>query len=257
MNVLITSGGTSEKIDSVRSISNISTGKLGSLLALNFSEQPDIKKIYYICSNLAIKPQSEKIEIIIANNVSDVEISIKNLLDSTDIDIIVHSMAISDYYVKNVTSTNNLIEEIIFKLDVQNQLDSQSIKSLITSSLREPKMAINRSNKISSDLEDIIVYMEKTPKIIKHFHLISPKSILVGFKLLDNVPLESLIESGYKILTENKCNFVLVNDLKDIKDKQHIGYLIDENKKYIQYSNKTKIAEAIVTATINERRKEI
>ena len=37
INVLITSGGTVEKIDAVRGITNFSTGKLGSLLAESFS----------------------------------------------------------------------------------------------------------------------------------------------------------------------------------------------------------------------------
>lgn len=37
MRVLITAGGTSEKIDNVRSITNHSTGRLGCLIAEKFS----------------------------------------------------------------------------------------------------------------------------------------------------------------------------------------------------------------------------
>ena len=36
MNILITSGGTSEKIDQVRSITNHSTGQLGKMIAERF-----------------------------------------------------------------------------------------------------------------------------------------------------------------------------------------------------------------------------
>ena len=38
MNILITSGGTSEKIDQVRSITNHSTGQLGKIISKRFLE---------------------------------------------------------------------------------------------------------------------------------------------------------------------------------------------------------------------------
>jgi len=77
----------------------------------------------------------------------------------------------------------------------------------------------------------------------------------VGFKLLDNVPLDTLIDNGFQILTQNKCSFVLANDLKDITAERHIGYLIDKQKHYTRYSNKAEIANAIVSAAIKERLK--
>jgi len=224
MNVLITSGGTSEKIDAVRSISNMSTGTLGSILALKYAELPDVENIFYICSNSAVKPHDGKVKIIIADNVSSLEIAIKELLNNARIDIIVHSMAVSDYRVKSVTS------------------------------LKNPELKINRDDKIDSDTGDIILILERTPKIISLFQSLSPKATLVGFKLLDNVPLETLIDNGFRILTENKCSFVFANDLKDIDKEKHTGYLIDRNKNYTQYTGKANIADAIVTATVNERK---
>ena len=41
MNTLITSGGTSEKIDRVRSITNHSTGQLGKIIAETFLNKGD------------------------------------------------------------------------------------------------------------------------------------------------------------------------------------------------------------------------
>jgi len=82
---------------------------------------------------------------------------------------------------------------------------------------------------------------------------LSPGSTLVGFKLLDNVELETLIDRGFDVLTKNECSFVLANDLKEITSENHIGYLIDKDKNITQYMSKSDIAAAIVSATIRER----
>ena len=62
MNVLVTSGGTTENIDTVRRISNMSTGKLGSLIAERFADEPNVERVFYICSKTALKPQTGKLE---------------------------------------------------------------------------------------------------------------------------------------------------------------------------------------------------
>ena len=260
MNVLITSGGTTEKIDAVRNISNISTGKLGSLIADRFADESGIEKIFYICGNTAIKPQIGKAEIIYADNVSSLANAIQEALNHTSIDIIVHGMAVSDYRVRSVTSAAALAGMIVSnidKIDEVRRLDHQdaiaAVMSLINNA--EPVFAkgAGGNGKICSDMEDMLLLMERTPKIISLFQQLSPQSTLVGFKLLDNVPPETLIDRGFQILTQNKCSFVLANDLRDIAAERHIGYLIDRHKNYTRYSGKMEIANAIVSAAINER----
>jgi len=119
--------------------------------------------------------------------------------------------------------------------------------------LKNPESSISGSGKIRSDMEDMLLFMERTPKIISLFQSLSPGSTLVGFKLLNNAPLETLIDRGFQILTQNKCSFVLANDLKDITGGRHIGYLIDKRKSFTRYASKTDIAAAIVSAAIGER----
>jgi hypothetical protein len=55
MNIIITAGGTNEKIDNVRMITNLGTGKLGSIIADKFYEDYNelIENLFYICSNQA------------------------------------------------------------------------------------------------------------------------------------------------------------------------------------------------------------
>ena len=228
MNVLITAGGTTERIDSVRSISNISTGKLGSLIADCFSADNAVEKIFYICSKTAIKPESNKVEFLCIDSVSDLEAAVREVLSNTSIDIIIHSMAVSDYKVKSVTTLASLLEK--------------------------SKSAVSREGKINSDVDDMVLLMERTPKIISLFQTLSQSATLVGFKLLDNAALTTLIDKGYELLIKNKCSFVLANDLKDITDEKHTGYLIDKEKNFTKYINKPDIAAAIVTAALNERK---
>ena len=48
--IIITAGGTSEKIDNVRKITNSSTGKLGMTIANYLLKENNDLLIYYICS---------------------------------------------------------------------------------------------------------------------------------------------------------------------------------------------------------------
>lgn len=54
LNIVITSGGTSEYIDAVRKITNSGTGKLGSIIAEQISKNENINKIFYIYTTKAI-----------------------------------------------------------------------------------------------------------------------------------------------------------------------------------------------------------
>jgi phosphopantothenate-cysteine ligase len=162
-------------------------------------------------------------------------------------------MAVSDYRVRSVTSVVALAESVASRLDEFENLDSQSASAAIASLFKAAESSVGANGKISSNMDDMLLFMETTPKIISLFQSLSPQSTLVGFKLLDHAPHETLIDRGFQILTQNKCSFVLANDLRDVTDERHIGYLIDRDKNYKQYSSKAAVADAIVSATINER----
>ncbi len=56
MKVLITAGGTTEKIDQVRAITNHSTGRLGQALADHLAANPDTT-VDYVTTRQALKPE--------------------------------------------------------------------------------------------------------------------------------------------------------------------------------------------------------
>ena len=257
LNILVTSGGTIENIDTVRSISNMSSGKLGSMIAEKFAGEPDVEKVFYVCGKNSLKPETDKLEVIYVDSVASLENAVKEVLKKASIDIIIHSMAVSDYRVKSVTSSVNLADSVLSNLNILEGLGEQEAKAALALSIGKSESIIHGDGKISSDVDDMILFMERTPKVISLFQTLSPKSTLVGFKLLDNVPRETLIDKGFQILTQNKCGFALANDLSEIKGERHVGYLIDRDKNYARYETKTEIADAIVSATMREKGRKI
>lgn len=96
--IIITSGGTSEKIDDVRTITNISSGRLALSICLNIRQTMENVHIYYLCSETALKPS------ILIPDISIIKVGdTKSLTDAISIlkDIkpcaVIHSMAVSDY----------------------------------------------------------------------------------------------------------------------------------------------------------------
>jgi len=223
--VIITGGGTSEKIDSVRAISNLSTGRLASLTALKLSAAKEYE-IEYLCSKNALKPEGDHIKISICDDTQAVYDRLEELCKENDIYGIVHAMAISDYRVKYACNLEDL----------------NGVTSLEE---RMGAVALDRRDKLSSDIEKLVLMLEKTPKIISYLRKWAPKAKIIGFKLLHDVSKEELISVGYKLLEKNKCDFVFANDSVNIYGDKHLAYCIDAQKNYQQLNTKQQIAEKI------------
>ncbi len=234
--IIITAGGTSERIDNVRKITNSSSGKLGCTIAEKLIElkNDEIDKIYYICSKNSYKPSDKKIEIIEIFDTKDLENTIKKLLTEEKINYFIHSMAVSDYTVDYVTTAERLAENI-------GASKSENIVDLICNN----KDIINE-NKISSNEENLIIKLKKTPKIISIIKEMSPQTFLVGFKLLDGVSEDKLLDVAIKLKDKNKCDLVVANDLSNIKNGNHKAFIIRKDNSYINANNKEEIAIKLV-----------
>ena len=173
MKIVITAGGTSERIDDVRTITNSSTGSLGFAIGTAFAAEEKIETIYYLHGKRAVWPDDEKVVPIEIGGVMDLEDNLTKVLTENKIDAVIHAMAVSDYMVHQVTT-------------------------------------------------------------------------LVGFKLLSGVPHEELIDVGYRLLQKNKCDFVMANDLREIGNGMHKGYLIHTDKTYDSMNTNEEIAAMIV-----------
>ena len=238
MNIVITAGGLSEHIDNVRKITNSSTGKLGLLIAEEFLKYDNIDNIYYICPRKTFKPNNKKVNIIEVDGAYDTKSTIEKILKNNNIDIFIHSMAITDYTVDYVTSQYYL-NEIYDK--------SKSIYEMFD------KAKKYTDTKIASNIDNLILVLKPTPKIISIIKRISPKTTLVGFKLLDDVEESELIKVATKLKDKNKCDYVIANDLANIKNGNHKVLLIDSLDNIDTIYGKENISKKLVKRLIQDK----
>ena len=221
MKILVTSGGTSEAIDRVRSITNHSTGRLGLVIT-----EALIKAGYEVClitTSHAIKPASHpNLKIIEIKNTLDLLEEMRNLVK--DYQVLIHSMAVSDYTPVYMTS----IDEVQASQDLSKFLTRQ-----------------NTESKISSKEDAQILFLKKKPKIISLVKEWNPKIHLIGFKLLVDVTMDHLIDVARESLKKNQADIIVANDLTQINSDQHLAYLVEKNDYQTAYS-KQEIAELII-----------
>ena len=221
MKILVTSGGTSESIDRVRSITNHSTGRLGLIIT-----EALIKAGHEVClitTSQAVKPASHpNLKIIEIKNTLDLLEEMRNLVK--DYQVLIHSMAVSDYTPVYMTS----LDEVQASQDLSKFLTKQ-----------------NTESKISSKEDAQILFLKKNPKIISLVKEWNPKIHLIGFKLLVDVTKDHLIDVARESLKKNQADIIVANDLNQINSEQHLAYLVEKNDYQTAYS-KQEIAELII-----------
>ena len=60
-NIIITAGPTNERIDAVMKITNMSTGKLGAIVADELLQEESLGRLFYLSPKLALKPKIESV----------------------------------------------------------------------------------------------------------------------------------------------------------------------------------------------------
>ena len=221
MHILITSGGTSEAIDSVRSITNHSTGSLGKILA----EMALTKghQVTLITTPTALKPDPHpQLRLLLIQNVEELLTQMKTEVPHHQ--FLIHAMAVSDYTPVYMTG----LEEVE---------KAQDLHSFIHRENQEPK--------ISSKEEYQVLFLKKNLKIISLVKEWNPAIQLIGFKLLVDVSSAELIQVARESLVKNHASMIVANDLTKIHNGQHQAYLVTDDQ-VLEASTKTEIAEAIL-----------
>lgn len=221
--VLITAGGTLEKIDDVRSIQNTGSGRLGSLIADAFHKAS--YDVHYVCSEKAHRPQSE-VEIFSIQGVLDLETEMAKLLEKHRYDAVIHSMAVSDFFVDKVYS-----ESSVYAQEWEALTDA----------------------KISSE-EGVFLHLRPAPKVIRLIKDKQPETLLFGFKLLSGASDDDLKEAAEKQIASVGSDFVIANHAEKIQGDHHEAFIFDRNLHIIgECEDKASIAEAILKI-VKERR---
>ena len=229
-NILITAGPTNEYIDEVMKITNMSTGRLGIELTKEFlNEGANVTLIatrsvfrngLFERYQLEKKDNLKKISIETTDDMFNaLENESKNIYD-----LVIHSSAVGDYKPEFSFRMEDMADEISRAI-----VDGKITRDEVLNILTNPKCKVNDDTKISSYEPNLTVKLTLTTKLISNLRKWYPNAVLVGFKLLENVPKEHLIEVAKKLCIKNNMDYIIANDLHDLRNGEHLSFLVNEN----------------------------
>ena len=196
MNVLITGGGCSEKIDNVRSITNFSSGKTALLIAKTIQDLDPAAAVDFLLAESAVQPKAPADNVTVQkfSSCEDLQKLLKEQLTSNSYDLIFHAAAVSDYTVQSVVADGK-------------------------------EFTPGKISKFSG-AEKLLVKLKKNPKLLESIPPLAKKknaaARVVGFKLTSDASQEERAAAVQKLFAvKNPPDFVISNDLSEITPKSH------------------------------------
>lgn len=194
MRVLITSGATREPVDSVRFLTNLSSGVTGARIADYFTGKGcEVSFLRGIQSEKPLKfCQIENFDT--CQNLQD---QIKEQLSLKNYDAVIHLAAVSDYTVDKVR-----VGEREFEAPVTQKIDSG---------------------------ESLDLVLKKNPKIIDHIRSFfqTPTTKLVGFKLTSRIPRADIEKAVFELFPRAGVDFVVHNMVDDLLEGRRVFEVFD------------------------------
>lgn len=192
--VLVVSGGTLERIDDVRSITNTSSGKTGAMIAstlygLGFD-------VSFLSAKAGAKPEIE-CDTHEFKDFKSLEIQLEKLLEIHEFAAIIMCAAVSDFSPVAIFADGKKIE----------------------------------GSKLSSKAETLEIKLQRNPKLINKIKTLS-NGLLFGFKLTSGLDETQVFEKIAAQFSDAKCDYIIHNDLSETdKDKTKHLYHLYENAK--------------------------
>lgn len=226
-NILITGGPTNEYIDEVMKITNMSTGSLSLKLAEHFLKMG--YSVSLILTNSintdklkSIDSSSKMLKIMPIETTEEMLEAIETESKSAHFDALIHASAVADYKAAFSFLLEDLAEELF---DHISEFESaQDILNL----MENPSCKLDDSSKISSYQKNLTVKLGLTPKVIARLREWFPDTLLIGCKLLENVSKEELYETAAKLCIKNNMDYILANDLADLRAGIPARYLVSK-----------------------------
>ncbi len=230
--ILITGGPTNEYIDEVMKITNMSTGSLslslaklflsaGYFVTAVFNHSVDIEKIEILMDEKGIdKGNFEHIGI---ETTEDMMNAIDACKDKRHYDAIIHASAVGDYKGEFSFLLEDLAEELFAIKD-----EAKSAEDFLKV-MENPKCRLNDDTKISSYQKNLTTKLTLTPKIIGNLRDWYPDTLLIGCKLLEDVPKEELYDVAQHLAEKNRMDYIMANDLADLRTGQMTRHLVTKD----------------------------
>ena len=195
-NILITAGSTRGYLDAVRYITNTSTGRLGSEIAFEAMGRGAV--VTYIYGADSLFP--------VIHGRSDLKASQLKLIE---------------------IETNNDLMKVL-----QEKLKNRKFDAIIHAmAVADYVPARAKQGKMSSQKEEWLAKLVKTPKVINIIRDSWPEAFLVGFKLEVNRTKDEIIRIARRFLAKSKSNLIVANDYKYISRNRHIAYMVTGDRK--------------------------
>ena len=119
------------------------------------------------------------------------------------------------------------------------------MEEIILDYIVHPQTMTDNSHKISSYQSNLMIKLALTPKVIQYIKQFDPDVKLIGFKLLDGVSKEKLLAVAAKLLKTNNADYIVANDLSNIKNGNHPATIINQNGIYEECLTKNEIGNAL------------
>ncbi len=207
----------------------------------------------------------------------ELEATVRSICANVELDYIIHCMAVSDFYVADVKTPEQLsadmarsvvdymrshpglvseqnedtaetgietgkeINEVKCKdTDIEMERFGAYLQGLLTSVDESQK----EKPKLSSR-HDLMLSLKRTQKIIGLLRELNPDAVMVGFKLLNDVTRDELIRVAGNLGNTYGCEFVVANDMQDISGNRHKALIVRDMQVIETMENKREIAEEI------------
>ncbi|MDA3833744.1 MAG: hypothetical protein PF495_10125 [Spirochaetales bacterium] len=225
MRVLITSGGTHEALDGVRSVTNFSTGATGACIADYFIGRGAAVHLLYGRAALLpdlLKHKTAGCFMEEFSSFADLDARMQRFLKAVDhLDAVIHLAAVSDFSPVKIVTESGLV------LRPQDQ------------------------GKIPSH-EGFTVTFAVNGKIIDHIREYCGRSgsgkspLVVGFKLTHAASKEKRMTALNKLVQRGVCDLIVHNDLHEISAGQHAAEYFDAAGNFLSASRtKQEMAEKL------------
>ncbi len=208
--IILTGGGTREAIDSVRYISNSSSGKQAVEIAKSLKKAGG--DVRFVAANIAIETGLDEKNVYRVSCADEMLAKVNDLLTEfssklQDV-VFVSCAAVADYRVKEVS-------DIKLKKEKNDELDLKLVKNV--------------------DILSTVAHLEKRPGIV------------IGFAAEDG---EALIENAKSKLSKKNCDLIVANDIKGGEifgsDQSDAYFVTKDGALNLGRLNKKEVAEKLV-----------
>jgi phosphopantothenoylcysteine decarboxylase/phosphopantothenate--cysteine ligase len=210
--ILITAGGTREYIDGVRYIGNMSTGKTGAQIADFYTSLG--YQVTWLGANHAIQPSLPCTKHYY-ETFNDLAVTLKNQLNNNHFNTILQAAAISDFNVSSIKINNqDIVANVNTKLPTSDSMD---------------------------------IKLKKNPKLISQLRKWSRNTNIkiIAFKLTNTRDTSLRKTAVQKLLTQESIDFVIHNDLSEIKRKSHSFTLYKSILEFTQCPSTQELCEKL------------